>query len=285
MTLSSVDLGISKDKPAESDNICCRVLSDYSREICELFTKEGKEKKNYKQTEGKPSGSLGSSEQCKILAHTSGRKPVSKKPSSFKNETKLLNVADSIALENKWCKKWANCLKAKENTTVQNQKGTNPQKEIEEITEGELDALRSFCTARINLMSKQRKKNRTKKLQHKPEGENHVSEKSDLSISVQQVNKLNLKDSKAPVRKIAEKKEPNSTHNSDHNKKKELKKVASMTNKKSFLELTRIQEKMEEYKYIKDTLILIAEIHKNLPRLSDEPDKVWKKLNIEGHIK
>ncbi|XP_020825673.1 uncharacterized protein C8orf48-like [Phascolarctos cinereus] len=279
-TLSPGSPGTSK---VESEQICCRVLSDNSSEISETFTKKGKEEENYKQTERNTSGSLGSSGQCKTLSHASGRNIVSKKQTSLKNETKLLNVTDSVALENKWFKKWINCLKAKENPTAQNQQSPKPPKEVEEITEEELDSLCFFCTTRIDLMSKQKKKSRTKKLQYKSGVENPVSDKSNLVVTVWQVNRLNPQDPKAQVRKMALIKEYNSAHSSDHNKKRELKQVAFQTEKKTFLESTRPEEKMEEYKYIKDILILIGEIHKNLPRLSDNPEKIWKRLNIRGY--
>ncbi|XP_043849664.1 uncharacterized protein C8orf48-like [Dromiciops gliroides] len=284
MTLIPGDPGISKDKPVESDQICGRALSNCSSEISEPFTKEEEEKENCKQTKGNSSGSLGSLRQRKTLSHTSGRNIVSKKQSSLKNETKLLNVPDSVALENKRCKKWINCLKAK-NTTASNQQGTKSPKKVKEITEGELNALRSFCANRINLMSKQSKKSRTKKLSRKSGVENPASNKSSLFVPVQPINRLSLQDPKAHVRKTAGIKEHNSAHSSDRNKKTDLKQVAFQTQKKTFLELTRTEEKMEEYKYIKDILILIGEIHRNLPRISDDPDKIWKRLNIQGHTR
>ncbi|XP_036599115.1 uncharacterized protein C8orf48-like [Trichosurus vulpecula] len=281
ITVNPGDPGIAKDKLVKSDQICCPDLSDDSSEISEPFTKEEEEEENLKQTEGNSFGSLGSSGQCKTKSHPSGSNIVSKKQMSLKNETKLLKVTDSVALENKQFKKWINCPKAKEDTTAQNQQGTKPQKEVEEITEEDLDALRSFCTTRINLMSNSRKKNRTKTVQHKSGVENPASDKSNLVVPAQQVNSLNLQDPKAQVRKTAGIKEHNSAHSSDHNKKRDLKQVAFKT-EKTFLESTGIEEKMEEYKYIKDILILIGEIHKNLPRLSDDPEKIWKRLNIQS---
>ncbi|XP_072466518.1 uncharacterized protein C8orf48 homolog [Notamacropus eugenii] len=267
--------GASKDKLLESDQIG---LSQYSSEISQSCPKEGEEDENYMQTEGNPSGSFSSSGQFKTLPHTSESNIVSKMQTNLKNETKLLNVTDPIALENE-------CLKAKENVTAENQQDTNLQKEVGEITEGELDALRSFCTTRINSMSNLRKKSRTKKLQHKSGVENPVLDKSNLVLPVQQVNGLSLQDSKAQVRKITGVKEHNSEHSSDHDKKGDLKQIASQIEKKTFLESTRAEEKMEEYKYVKDILILIGEIHKNLPRLSDDPEKIWKRLNIQGHTR
>ncbi|XP_068920665.1 uncharacterized protein C8orf48 homolog [Petaurus breviceps papuanus] len=280
MTLSLGDPDLSKDKLVESDQICGRVLSNYSSEISKRFTKEGEKEENYKQTEGNPSDSLDFLGQCKTLSYASGSNIASTKQKSLKNETKLLNAKDSIALENKRDRKWINCLKAKEKTTARNQQDIEPQNEVEEITERELDALRSFCDNRINLVSNLRKKSRTKKLQNKSGVENPVSDKSNLLVPVQQVNRLNLQDPKAQIRKMAGIIKQNSVHSSDHKKKRDLKQVAFQSKEKTFLDSTRTEEKMEEYKYIKDILILIGEIHKNLPRLSDEPEKIWKRLNI-----
>ncbi|XP_074045536.1 uncharacterized protein C8orf48-like [Macrotis lagotis] len=265
-----------KNRPVESDRICSFDLPDTS-ENSETITEE----ENCKQTEGKSSNALGSSGQNKTLSHTPGRNNVSRKQTNLKNEIKLLNATDSNALEKKWFKKWLNFLKTRENNTSPNQRGTKFHKEIGEITDVELDALRSFCTVMIKLMCKQRNKSKAKKLQRKSEVEKPGSDKLNLVVPVQQIHRFSLQDPKAYVRKMAGIKE----HSSDRNKKRELRQAVLPIKKKANLESTRSEEIMEEYKYIKDILLLIGEIHKHLPKLSHDPEKIWKRLNKAGHSK
>ncbi|KAG8144368.1 hypothetical protein E2320_012890, partial [Naja naja] len=62
-------------------------------------------------------------------------------------------------------------------------------------------------------------------------------------------------------------------------KRAELAKVEFLRRKKTILDNILLQEKLEDYMYTKDSLTLIGEIYKDLPKLSEDPSNIWQELN------
>ncbi|ETE60762.1 putative protein C8orf48, partial [Ophiophagus hannah] len=80
------------------------------------------------------------------------------------------------------------------------------------------------------------------------------------------VNRLHLKSLKEMMKK----------------KRAEFAKDEFLRQKKTILDNVLLQEKLEDYVYTKDSLTLIGEIHKNLPKLSEDPSSIWQELNKRG---
>uniref|UniRef100_A0A8C0GNG0 Chromosome 8 open reading frame 48 n=1 Tax=Chelonoidis abingdonii TaxID=106734 RepID=A0A8C0GNG0_CHEAB len=160
--------------------------------------------------------------------------------------------------------------------------------EITEVSDEELDALQSFCAIKINqihcqLNSKQSNSSKLKDLQHGFTSEKPVTGDLNCTIPDQLVNRIHLKNISETMKQVKETKlhQPSQCHDC---KKKltELAKITFLRQKKTLVENALFQDKLEEQIYVKDSLTLIGEIHKNLPKLSEDPRIIWQRLNEKG---
>ncbi|KAM6061062.1 uncharacterized protein C8orf48 homolog [Chlamydotis macqueenii] len=153
-----------------------------------------------------------------------------------------------------------------------------------EILEGELNALRSFCTIKINkmrrqLVSKQADGGKSRRLRHgftakKPE-------RSDLNCIVpdQLVNRIRLKNVRETVKQVTEAQIHDSSVCPDCQKKEaELAKITFLRQKKILMEHALIQEKLEEQIYSRDVLTHIGEALRSFPKPSEDPRNLWERL-------
>ncbi|KAM6057361.1 uncharacterized protein C8orf48 homolog [Theristicus caerulescens] len=179
--------------------------------------------------------------------------------------------------------KWID-LKNKEASMKQDKSVIKTDAEITGLLDGELDALRSFCTIKISkmrpqLVSKQANGGKSRKLQYgftakKPET-------SDLSCIVPDrlINRIRLKNIRETVKQVTEAPIHESSVCPDCQKKKaELAKITFLRRKKMLMESALIQEKLEEQIYSGDVLTLIGEALRSFPKPSEDPRNLWQRL-------
>ncbi|XP_064934132.1 uncharacterized protein C8orf48 homolog isoform X2 [Columba livia] len=159
--------------------------------------------------------------------------------------------------------------------------------ETTELLDGELDALRSFCTIKISKMrqqlhSKQADGGKSRKLQ--PGFTAKKQETSDLNCIVpdQLMNRIRLKNIRETVKQVTEAQLHESSVCPDCQKKQaELAKIAFLRRKKVLMESALIQEKLEEQIYSRDVLTRIGEALESFPKPSEDPRNLWQRL--KGH--
>nr|XP_032645985.1 uncharacterized protein C8orf48 homolog isoform X2 [Chelonoidis abingdonii] len=206
--------------------------------------------------------------------------------------TKILGdqalLSDSEMIKKELTGKWISCLKNKEDNLKQGKSIIKTHTEITEVSDEELDALQSFCAIKINqihcqLNSKQSNSSKLKDLQHGFTSEKPVTGDLNCTIPDQLVNRIHLKNISETMKQVKETKlhQPSQCHDC---KKKltELAKITFLRQKKTLVENALFQDKLEEQIYVKDSLTLIGEIHKNLPKLSEDPRIIWQRLNEKG---
>ncbi|XP_025026970.1 uncharacterized protein C8orf48 homolog isoform X2 [Python bivittatus] len=159
---------------------------------------------------------------------------------------------------------------------------------ISEVPEEELGALRSFCARKISHLRHQRNSEPLKRSSHKDQRHRLASRKQltggcNFAVPWELVNRLHLKNIKEMAKKIAE----TEMHQPSQcpfcmKKRAEFAKVEFLRRKKTILDNVLLREKLEDYMYTKDSLTLIGEIHKSLPKLSEDPMNIWQELNKRG---
>ncbi|KAM6353912.1 uncharacterized protein C8orf48 homolog [Alca torda] len=192
-------------------------------------------------------------------------------------------VADSAGIERDVMGKWID-LKNKEADIKQDKSVIKTHAEITELLDGELDALRSFCTIKIRkmhqqLISKRANGGKSRKPQHgfaakKPEI-------SDLNCIVpdQLFNRIRLKNIRETVKQVTEAQIHESSVCPDCQKKKEeLAKTTFLGRMKTIMESALIQEKLEEHIYSSDVLMHIGEALRSFPKPSEDPRNLWQRL-------
>ncbi|XP_058381381.1 uncharacterized protein C8orf48 homolog [Diceros bicornis minor] len=237
------------------------------------------------------SGSFSSPGGLHPWPHSSGSNPEGGKPTTcLEYRGKQSELSDYKSYEKKFSRKWINYLKGKETNSEQYQLDTKLQTEITRASDEELNALQSFCTIKINLIhhranSKERKSSRHKKLQFRLDAE--ASERDTLNCTVpdELLNRIYFKNMRTTPKQVATAKQHISSRCPNCNRKRaELAQSAFLKQKKTFLESFLLQEKIDEHLHTKDFLTLIGEIHQGLPRLSDDPRIIWKRLNEKSQI-
>ncbi|KAG8521305.1 putative protein C8orf48 [Galemys pyrenaicus] len=214
--------------------------------------------------------------------HVSGHRFENESPNiCLEQEDKGPEDSDSDDHERKLNRKWVSCLKGKETRSGQYHPDTG-------VCDEELNALQSFCTNKINLMRHRvnsKKKSRQKKLQ------------LQLDVAAPEINVLNrivpddlfnriyLKSMMTTLKQVATGKQHVISQCPNCNRKRaELAQSAFLKQKKTLLESLLLQEKIDEHLHTKDFLTLIGEAHQCLPRLSDDPGIIWKRLNEKSAI-
>nr|XP_014435622.1 uncharacterized protein C8orf48 homolog isoform X4 [Pelodiscus sinensis] len=225
----------------ESGQSCSTTISGYSEDTFESFSEEEKEEA-CSQYESELFDSYCSTEQSEQL-------PVS-------------DISESV---------W--------------QSASQDDEEITEVSDEELDALQSFCTIKINqihhqLKSKQPKSSKHKELQHGITSEKPVTGDLNSTIPDQLLNRIHLKNIRDTMKQVTEAKvhQPSQCHDC-RKKGEELAKINFLKQKKTLVEKALLQDKLEQQIYAKDSLTLIGEIHTTLPKLSEDPRNIWKRLN------
>ncbi|KAM4661522.1 uncharacterized protein C8orf48 homolog [Amazona ochrocephala] len=197
-------------------------------------------------------------------------------------------VADSAAAEKDLVGRWIGLI-TKESGIKQDRSVIKTHAEMSELSDEELDALRSFCTKKISgmhqqLISKQTNGDKSRKLQlgltaKKPET-------SDLSCIVPRglMNRIRLKNIRETVKQVAEAQIHDPSVCPDCQKEAELAKITFCRRKKVLVESALIQEKLEEQIYLRDTLTLLGEALGSLPKPSEDPKNLRQRLKDKGCI-
>ncbi|XP_078004117.1 uncharacterized protein C8orf48-like isoform X3 [Phascolarctos cinereus] len=240
------------------------VHSSYSSETFESFTEEEEEEEEEKEkcqlTEGKPSGSLVSSEECQAGPSARGNQPMSKKlMPSLKDEDEPLKPLDSAALERKLSQKWIQLLKGKESHIGQPQAGPVSQADVMEASQSEEDALQAFCARRINLLRHQPNPQETnggsrqRQQQGLDAGKRVTDEVNNCVVPRQLINRVSQQNLRATPSKASAVREHKCSQCPECTKKRgELSQLTFLRQKKTFLESALLKEKMEEHQHTKD---------------------------------
>ncbi|XP_012595275.1 uncharacterized protein C8orf48 homolog [Microcebus murinus] len=237
------------------------------------------------------SGSFSSSGGQQSWSLASGSKPVSEEQTTILEQgDKQSELSDLKNYEKKLSIKWINYLKGKETNSGRYQPDARLQTETTQIPDEELNALQSFCTVKIKLIhhrvGSKKKSSRHKKLQLRLDGE--ASERDALNCTVpdELLNRIYFKNMRTVPKQVTASKQHISSQCPDCNRKRaELAQSAFLKQKKTLLESLLLQEKIDEHLYTKDFLTRVGEAHQDLPRLSDDPRIIWKRLKEKSHIR
>uniref|UniRef100_A0A8C8Z1L6 Chromosome 8 open reading frame 48 n=1 Tax=Prolemur simus TaxID=1328070 RepID=A0A8C8Z1L6_PROSS len=235
------------------------------------------------------SGSFSSSEGRQSWSLASGSKPESaEQATSLEQGDKQSELSDLKNYEKKLSVKWISYLKGKETNSGRYQPDARLQTEITQVSDEELNALQSFCTVKINLIHhrSRKKSSRHKKLQLRLDGETSERDALNYTVPDELLNRIYFKNMRTVPKQVTASKQHISSQCPDCNRKRaELAQSAFLKQKKTLLESLLLQEKIDEHLYTKDFLTRIGEAHQDLPRLSDDPRIIWKRLNEKSHIR
>ncbi|XP_033919331.1 uncharacterized protein C8orf48 homolog [Melopsittacus undulatus] len=242
----------------------------YSEDTFESFSEE---EETHWQRESDPSESYCSTEDLKGSA-MSGEQS---------------EVADSAAAQRELVEHWIGLI-SKKSGIKQDRSVIKTHAEISELSDEELDALRSFCTKKVNgmrqqLISKQTNGGKSRKL--------HMGltakepDTNDLSCIVPDglMNRIRLKNIRETVKQVTEAQIHDPSVCPDcQEKEAELAKITFCRRKKVLMESALIQEKLEEQFYFRDTLTLLGEALGSLPKPSEDPRNLRQRLRDKGCI-
>ncbi|XP_074004098.1 uncharacterized protein C8orf48 homolog isoform X1 [Numenius arquata] len=161
--------------------------------------------------------------------------------------------------------------------------GQNPA-EMTELSDGEPDALRSFCTVRISrlrrqLVSKQAGGAKSRKPQHGFTAQKLETSDWNCIVPGRLINRIRLKNIRETVKQVTEAQIHKSSVCPDCQKKEaELAKIAFLRRMKILMESALIQEKLEEQVYSSDVLTRIGEALGSFPKPSEDPRNLWQRL-------
>lgn len=233
------------------------------------------------------SGSFSSFGGLQPWSHDSGSEPESTKLSTrLEYEDKQSELS-----EKKFSWKWINYLKGKITNSGGYQPYTKLQTEITPFSDEELHALQSFCTVKINLIhhranSKEKKSSRHKKLQLRWETETSEIDALNCTVPDELLNRIYFKNMRTIPKQVTTAKQHISSRCHDCNRKRaELAQSAFLKQKKTLLESFLLKAKIDERLHTKDFLTFIGEAHQGLPRLSDDPRIIWKRLKEKSQIR
>nr|XP_020640090.1 uncharacterized protein C8orf48 homolog isoform X1 [Pogona vitticeps]XP_020640091.1 uncharacterized protein C8orf48 homolog isoform X1 [Pogona vitticeps]XP_020640092.1 uncharacterized protein C8orf48 homolog isoform X1 [Pogona vitticeps] len=270
-----VSYGCSSSVPEDSDDN----FASFSE------GKEGEPSRNYENdpfesySSGEKSELPSASDQSESTWQSSGQNDEVGQDPEFLNP---LAVGEYIP------EKWISLLQNKRAGTEVARTAREPNKGISEVSEEERGARQSFCAIKINQLRRPPslappKRNKRNDQRHGCASEGNLTCDLNCIVPDQLLNRLRLKNIKEAVKQIAE----TEMHHPSQcfpcmEKKAELAKSAFLRRSKTLVEEVLLQEKLEEHLYAKDSLTLIGEIHRTLPKLSEDPKNIWWKLNERG---
>ncbi|XP_064015388.1 uncharacterized protein C8orf48 homolog isoform X2 [Pogoniulus pusillus] len=162
-------------------------------------------------------------------------------------------------------------------------KGQN-HAEMAELSDGELDALRAFCTLKISkmcqqLISAQVKDGETRKLQHGFTAKKTQTSGINFIVPDQLMSRIHLENIRETVKQVTEAEIHQSSVCPDCQKKEaELAEIAFLRRKKVLMENALIKDKLEEQTYSRNLITLLGEALRNLPKPSEDPRNLWQRL-------
>ncbi|XP_049721467.1 uncharacterized protein C8orf48 homolog [Elephas maximus indicus] len=192
--------------------------------------------------------------------------------------------------EEKFSRRWIDHLVGRETNLRQYQPDSELQKETTQGSGKERNALQSFCNDKINLIrgrgnSKEGRRSRGKKVQLRPDAGDPEMEAQKRAVPDELVNRICLKNLRATLKQVSAAKQHISSQCHHCNRKRaELAQSAFLKQKTTLLESLLLQQKIDEHLHTTDFLTFIGEAHKSLPRLSDDPRLIWKRLTEKSQI-
>eukprot|EP00062_Callorhinchus_milii_P001135 gi/632935900/ref/XP_007891694.1/ PREDICTED: uncharacterized protein C8orf48 homolog [Callorhinchus milii] len=271
---SSSNIGNYTDESFES----CSEDSEGSRRYCD----ESFEAHHYSEEEFEP----------ETESETSATKSRDDHPRSSLNdyegeEFESCDDSENLAAEEIFVEKRLGILQSQFSDCARcngTQQRRAPRRETSQPPPAQSAALGSYCSAKINQLQRP---SRTKLSGPTKQAQQHPSSPLAIASSPQQVcivprqlvNRVHRKCILDTVRQAME----TDMHQPSKcpgclAKKAELAEVNFLRVKKLQLEGAFLQEKLEEHLYLRDSLTLIGEILKDLPKPSDDTDVVWKRL-------
>ncbi|XP_007947072.2 uncharacterized protein C8orf48 homolog [Orycteropus afer afer] len=257
-------------------------MTDISGETFEPFTDEVESSDSFCASGG----------QQPWLQASESKAESSKQTTISEHQDKESELSDFKNNEKRLSRKWINHLKSNKTNygQYQYQPDTKFHKEIVQVSEKELNAVQSFCTAKINLIHrrvnyKEAKSSRSKKIQLKSVAEDPVIDPQKCTVPDELLNRIYLKNLRATLKQMSATKQHISSQCHNCNRKRaELAQFAFVKQKKILLESLLLQQKVDEHLHTKDFLTFIGEAHKDFPRLSDDPRLIWKRLTKKSQI-
>ncbi|XP_026534344.1 uncharacterized protein C8orf48 homolog [Notechis scutatus] len=259
-------------------------LPNYSEDTFTSMTEE--EEENERQYEDDSFESYDSADELEEPAASDLTESAWQSPCQKDEE-----LLDSAYVGESLTRKWISLLKG--NRTIVERSKPSIESDtalpgIPEFSEKELGVLQSFCASKINHLHHQRTSEPLRRNSRKEQRPGMVSRRQPMgggnfAVPSELVNRLHLKSLQETMKKLAE----NEMHQPSQcpfctKKRAEFAKVEFLRRKKTILDNILLQEKLEDYMYTKDSLTLIGEIHKNLPKLSEDPSNIWQELNKRG---
>ncbi|XP_075690449.1 uncharacterized protein C8orf48 homolog isoform X4 [Rhinoderma darwinii] len=140
-------------------------------------------------------------------------------------------------------------------------------------------ALQSYCYLKIQHLRHPLKNHRQKKSHLLTHPSSVISKHQSCPVPHELMNRLELQRTKETINQVikTEMHDPASCPECC-NKQAELAQCQFIRMKKTKLEADLLQTKMEDYKYSKDLVTRIGEIHQSLPKSSDERTAIWQRL-------
>ncbi|KAM8799989.1 LOW QUALITY PROTEIN: uncharacterized protein C8orf48 homolog [Eudromia elegans] len=287
MTTTSVNFPDNEERQEELGQSYSSSILDYSEDTFEPFSEE---EESCSQYESETFESYSSTEDLESSAVSDVLERLSQLADQ-NHEDEPSEIAESETIERDFLGKSIDLIRNKEVGIKQNKSVFKPQAEITQVPDGGLDALCSFCTIKISkmhhqLISKQSNDGKPRKLQD--ESTPKKLEKPDTSdanciVPLQLMNRIHLKNIRETTKQVTEAVVHKSSLCPDCMKKKaELARITFLRQKKTLVERALLQEKMEEQIYSRDVLTLIGETLRSLPKLSEDPSNVWKRLKEKG---
>lgn len=259
------------EKPREWAQLGSRATDNLPPEASESFSEEVQSSSSLSS----PGGPLPS-------PPVSGDKPESGKPPA-----RLLEYQDkrSELSEERFSRKRIDYLKGKETNAGGHPPDTQLPSEVTPVSDEQTRALQTFCSVKVNLMhrratSKGKKRSRQQEPQLRSHAEAPEVDAASCTAPDELLNRMHLKNVMATLKQAAAVKQHVPSRCPDCIRKRaELAHSAFLKRKKTLLETLLLQEKIDEHLHTKDFLTFIGEAHRGLPRLSDDPRIIWKRLN------
>ncbi|KAM4767958.1 uncharacterized protein C8orf48 homolog isoform 1-T2 [Cyanocitta cristata] len=247
---------------------------DYSGDTFESFSEE---------EESEAPGSWCSTEDLEGSAVSEALESTSSRGQSHAEEES--EAVDSAAVERVAIGKWIDAmgkwvdLKNKDTGIQPDKSVVRTPAGIPELSHGELDALRSFCTRKISGMhQEQAGSGKCRKLQCGVPARRAETGDS-CAVPARLMNRILLENTREAVKQVAEAQIHEASACPDcQQKEAELAKVAFLRRKKTLLEGALIQEKLEEHFYCRDMLTLLGEALRSFPKPSEDPWDLWQRL-------
>ncbi|XP_015206762.2 uncharacterized protein C8orf48 isoform X1 [Lepisosteus oculatus] len=221
---------------------------------------------------------------CSVEGFDSQRERLASSERGYEDEKFEQYNENKITAEEEFSRKRIQVLRNKASPSSPSQKQRSnilPQKDVRKLGPDERDALKLYCRTRIRNVQQQQKPNESgcsvERSMQKAAG---LSGEHLVCVIPQQVfERLRLKSFTAAMKKGIEAKmhQPSRCH-ACQNKRADLARDTFIRIKKNQLESLLLKEKIEGTIYTKGSVCLVGEVLKDLPKLSDDPSKIWRAL-------